>query len=288
MNEQLRYRLGVVGAAALFSTGGAAIKACGMSGWQVACFRSGVAAVALALLIPKSRKGWSWRTVAVGLAYAATMILFVLGNKLTTAANTIFLQSTAPLYILALAPFLLKERVKRSDLLMMAAIAGGLALFFVDMEPASASAPDPFSGNLCGAAAGITYAFTLMGLRWLEARAEGSGLSAVVVGNALACVVALPFVAPVGVTTVLDWTMIGYLGIVQIGIAYLLLTYGLQKVPAFEASLIILVEPTLNPVWAWIFQGEVPGALAITGGAIILAASAGKTVVEQRRLKAPS
>ncbi|HLS47395.1 MAG TPA: hypothetical protein VK012_02685, partial [Gemmatimonadales bacterium] len=99
-------RLRLVLAALLFSTGGAAIKATTLTAWQVAGFRSGVAALVLFLLLPESRRGWSWRTLLVGISYAATLLLFVLANKLTTSANTIFLQSTAPLYILILSPLL--------------------------------------------------------------------------------------------------------------------------------------------------------------------------------------
>src|SRR3990172_9137079 len=99
-------QLQLLAAAVLFSTGGAAIKACTLSSWQIASFRSVIAAVALFLLLPDARRRWTWRAVAVGAAYAATLMLFVLGNKLTTAANTIFLQSTAPLYILLLGPWL--------------------------------------------------------------------------------------------------------------------------------------------------------------------------------------
>src|SRR5205085_4944172 len=95
-------RLRILGAAALFSTGGAAIKACALTGWQVACFRSGIGALAILAMAPESRRGWTWRTPLVGLAYAATVVLFVVANKLTTSANTIYLQSTAPLYLLLL------------------------------------------------------------------------------------------------------------------------------------------------------------------------------------------
>jgi drug/metabolite transporter (DMT)-like permease len=109
-------RLLVLSAALLFSTGGAAIKATALTGWQVASFRSGIAAVVLLLCMPAWRRVWHPRTLAVGAAYAATMILFVLANKLTTATNTIFLQYTAPLYLLLLAPWLLREPVRLSDL----------------------------------------------------------------------------------------------------------------------------------------------------------------------------
>ena len=110
----------------------------------------------------------------------------------------------------------------------MGAIAAGLALFFIDLEPASASAPDPFLGNVCGAGAGLCYAFTLMGLRWLERSGESS-LGAVVVGNLGACLIALPWVFPISEAGVIDWTMIAYLGVVQIGLAYVFLTYGLPR-----------------------------------------------------------
>ena len=116
MTSQNQARLQLVFAALLFSTGGAAIKASTLSGWQVASFRSGVAALTLLLLVPAARRGWGWRPALVGVAYAATLILFVTANKLTTSANTIFLQATSPVYLLLLGPLFLKEPVRRSDL----------------------------------------------------------------------------------------------------------------------------------------------------------------------------
>jgi DME family drug/metabolite transporter len=288
----IRYRLGILAAALLFSTGGAAIKLCDLTGWQVACFRSGIAALTLALLIPGARRGWSWRTWVVGCAHGATMVLFALANKLTTAANSIFLQSTAPLYVLVLAPLLLRERTRRSDMFLMAAIAAGLALFFIDLEPVAASAPEPFLGNLLGAASGVSWALTLLGLRWLG-RSEGKdsasserGLAAVVVGNTLACLVTLPAALPLTGSSPADWVTLGYLGVVQIALAYVLLTYGFRRVPAFEASLLILMEPTLNPIWAWLIHNEVPGAWALFGGAIILLSTTAKSWRDRRRSEA--
>src|SRR6185295_9128401 len=104
----------VLAAALLFSTGGAAIKATSLSGWQVASFRSGIAAIALLLALPAARRRWSPRVWLVGAAYAGTMTCFVISNKLTTSAAAIFLQSTAPLWILLLAPWLLGEKLRRS------------------------------------------------------------------------------------------------------------------------------------------------------------------------------
>lgn len=288
------FRLGIVGAALLFSTGGAAIKLCSLDGWQVATVRSGIATLALALLFPRALRGWTWRTLVVGCAHGATMLLFALANKLTTAANAIFLQSTAPLYILVLAPFLLRERARSRDLALMAAIAVGLALFFIDLDPTTASAPEPLLGNLLGAASGVSWALTLLGLRWL-ARTQpdraGTGaehsLAAVIVGNGLASLCALPMAWPLTGGTGTDWLILAYLGVVQIALAYILLTYGLRRVPAFEGSLLILTEPTMNPVWAWLVHGEVPGAWALVGGALILGSTVGKSWTERRRSGSP-
>ena len=151
-------RLQLAVAALLFSTGGAAIKAAEFGAWQVASFRSGVAALAILLIAPAARRGWSGRAVLVGFAYAACLTLFVLANRLTTSANTIYLQSTAPLYLLVLGPWLLKEPIRRQDIGFMVAVALGLALFFVSAEAPRATAPDPMKGNLLALVSGFFWA----------------------------------------------------------------------------------------------------------------------------------
>jgi len=282
---RLAARLQLLAAAALFSTGGAAVKATTLTGWQVAGFRSGVAALAVLLLVPGARRGWSPRVALVGIAYAATMLLFVLANKLTTAANAIFLQATAPLYILLLGPWLLKERIRRGDLLFMAAVGLGLALFFVAERAPASTAPDPLRGDLLALGSGVCWAATVMGLRWLHTSgggSEGSGLATVAVGNGIAFLVALPFALPVTAATPVDWGLIAYLGLFQIGLAYVFLTRGIEQVPALEASVLLLAEPALNPVWAWLVHGEVPGGWALAGGATILSATALRTWLSLR------
>ncbi|MGH7523745.1 MAG: EamA family transporter, partial [Gemmatimonadales bacterium] len=130
-------RIRIALAALLFSTGGAAIKAADFTSWQIASLRSGVAAITLFLLVPAARRGIDWRSALVGTAYAATLVLFVLANRLTTSANTIYLQSTAPLYVLLLAPLLLSERIRRRDLPVIFAVLGGLALVLLGANPPS-------------------------------------------------------------------------------------------------------------------------------------------------------
>jgi drug/metabolite transporter, DME family len=279
VSSRTTHRLQVLGAALLFSTGGAAIKATTLDAWQVAGIRSGVAALGVLLLLPAARRGWSWHVLPVGVAYAATMILFVASNKLTTAANAIFLQSAAPLYILLLGPLLLRERVRRDELVFMAPIAVGLLLFFVGTDAPAATAPDPARGNLLATAGGFCWALTVVGLRWLGSRAggEGSALPTVVAGNAIAFLACLGPALPVRDATATDWAVIVYLGLFQIGAAYVLLSAGLRHVPALEASTLLLLEPALNPAWAWLVHGETPGPFAAVGGAIILGATLART-----------
>jgi drug/metabolite transporter (DMT)-like permease len=279
-------RLQLVLAAALFSTGGAAIKAASLTGYQVASFRSGIAALTLFLLLPQARRGYTWRSMAVGITYALTLLLFVLANKLTTSANTIYLQSTAPLYILLLAPLLLKEPIRLKDLWFMVAIAAGMILFFVTRQEPLATAPDPRTGDVLAALSGLTYALTVMGLRWLSRAPErGSQMAAMVTGNALVFVLVLPAALPVTGASFMDWSVVTYLGVVQIGVAYMFLARGIEGVPAFEASLLLLVEPALNPVWAWLVLGEQPSAWAIVGAVIIFGATTIRTWLEARNAK---
>ena len=279
-------RLKLIGAALLFSTGGAAIKATTLSGWQVACFRSGVAALAVLLLAREARRGWSWRAVVVGVAYAATLVLFVTANKLTTSANTIFLQATAPLYMVVLSPWLLGERLRREDLIVMAAVAVGLVLVLAGHDAPVATAPNPGRGNLLAALSGLTWALTVCGLRWVGADqpgdAAGSAVPAIVAGNLIAFAAALPFALPLVSSTAVDWVAIGYLGVFQIGVAYLLVSSGLRRVTAIEASILLLVEPALNPFFAWLVHGEKPSAFAVAGGLIILGATTLRTWLEAR------
>lgn len=280
-------RLQVLGAAVLFSTGGAAIKATTLNAWQVAGLRSAIAAAAIFLLLPAARRGWSWHVVPVGAAYAATLVLFVASNKLTTSASAIFLQSTAPMYLLLLAPLLLKERTRGRDLAFMAPVALGLVLFFVGADSPSATAPDPPRGNVLAALSGVTWALTLIGLRWMGNRdgAAGSALPTVVAGNLIAFAACAPAAFPLAGATGADWVAVGYLGVFQIGAAYVLLSAGIRNVPALEASLLLLLEPALNPVWSWLAHGEAPGAWALAGGALILGATTLRTVREARPVR---
>jgi drug/metabolite transporter (DMT)-like permease len=285
-NPRQTARLYAIAAAVLFSTGGAGVKVAAFSGPQVACLRSGIAAVALLLWL-RGRVRVTPLVLGLGVVYACMITLFVNATKLTTAAIAIYMQSAAPFYLLLLAPFLLHERVRPRDLLFMAALAAGMVLCFTGETDVSATAPDPATGNVLAVLSGVAWALTLLSLRWAERDRpnQGIGISAVVVGNAIASLASLPFAWPLpGGAPAVEWATVVYLGIVQIGVAYVCLTRAMRDLPALEAALLLLLEPVLNPLWAWAIHGENPGAAVLAGGAVIVGATAIKAIADARTI----
>lgn len=268
----LRARLALLGAAVLFSTGGAVIKAVSVDAWAVAGLRSAVAALLLGLLRPRAWRPGPWLGVAV--PYAATLVLFVAATKRTTAAEAIFLQSTAPFYVLLLAPWWLREPVRRHDVLALLLMAAGLALLLSAQAPPQRTAPDPTGGKVLGVASGLAWALTLLGLRATARHGAAEPLGPVVWGNALAFAACLPMLTPWPALSAQDVAGLLYLGAVQVGLAYVLLLRGLRGVPAPQASLVLLAEPALNPLWAGLVHGEWPPLLAWVGGGFVLAGAA--------------
>lgn len=270
-------------ASVLFSTGGVAVKSIAFNGWQVAGLRSGIAAAALFLFLPSTRRRWDLKIFAVSCTFAITMILFILANKNTTAANAIFLQAAAPLYLLVLAPLLLKEPVRRADLIAMAAIAVGLVFVMSGTDAPTRIAPHPKIGNVMAVLSGVALAFTTIGLRWLGGMPDGESRkdAVLVCGNFLSFLASIAFAFPFGASRPFDWALITYLGVIQIGVAYWLVMRGLRGVPAVEASLLMMIEPALNPLWVWMIHGEAPSKLALLGGGVILASSIGRAMADK-------
>lgn len=278
-------RLLLVLAAILFSTGGAAIKAVEFSGWQIASLRSGIAALTLLLLLPDARRGWGWRPAMVGVTYAATMVLFVLANRLTTSANAVFIQSASPVYLVFLGPLLLGEATRRRDLLFLLPMLVGLSLFLLGPQAVLRTAPDPVRGNILAAISGLCWAFTTIGLRWLgtgQAK-QGTPMAAMVIGNLLAfgCVLPLawPIATGVGATS---WLVLLYLGVFQIALPYSFVARAMGRVRALDAALIFLLEPALNPFIAWVVHREVPGTWPLAGALVILATTIARVVADAR------
>lgn len=278
----LRARLQILAAAVLWSTGGAAIKLTGLSGWQVGAGRSLVAGLFIFAAFRSARVLPSRRIALTAAAYAGTVLLFAIANKLTTSANAIFIQDTAPLWVVLLSPLLLRERPSRGELLSIPVYGLGLGLFFLDELSAGQVA-----GNFVALASGVAFALCIVGLRGLGER----GIAAVAWGNVLAALVAAPLWASGPEASARDLLLLAYLGVFQLGSAYVLFAKGVAHTPAVEASLLVLLEPVLNPIWAFLFAGERPGPWALLGGAIVLGATAARTAmaaVGARRVPAAS
>ena len=249
----------------------------------MACFRSGIAALTVALCSPAARRGLRGRVLLVGLAYAATVICFVQATKLTTSANAIFLQSTAPLWVLVLGAMLLRERARRQDLFVMAAVAFGLLLVLLAGDTAQRTAPAPALGNVLALASGLSFALLVLGMRWLARDGrDGDVMACFLAGNALAFLIGLPFALPVGSVSLHDAGILLFLGTIQIALAYTLLGAAMPQVPALTASLLLLLEPALNPIWTWLAHGEQPAPLALLGGAVILGATTAGALLSPR------
>jgi drug/metabolite transporter (DMT)-like permease len=269
-------------AALLWSTSGLFIKtlaAAGWTGWQTAGLRSLIAgAVLLALAGPGRFRLPAPHQWVVALCLAPTVLLYTLAQAWTSTANAIFLQYTAPLYVLLLAPLLLGERSRLRDFLAVAAVLGGMAFILFS----GAAAPDSrFSaashrlGTAMAVASGVAFAGTMLALRkWRD----GSGVLAAAWGNFLTAALALPavFLLPRGFAIPEAGTgaQIMFLGVFQIGIAYWLFQKSLQILPASEASILALAEPVACPLWTFLILAEPPSSGALWGGGLIVAALA--------------
>jgi len=187
-----------------------------------------------------------------------------------------------------------REPIRRSDVSIMGLAALGLVLFFVGTQSPQATAPDPLRGNILATLGGVSWALTIVGLRWLgrsdnpkssiqNPQSSESTIAAVALGNLIAFGVALPWALPVGESQTKDWVLIGLLGVFQIGLAYVFLTGGIGHITALEASLLLLIEPVLNPIWALLIHGEKPGVWALIGGLLILGATVFKSAERKPR-----
>lgn len=251
----------LVVAAFLWSIGGLLIKWVQWHPMAIAGMRSLFAAATLWAVTPRSE--WRYgRAQWIGAAiYMVTVVLFVIANKWTTAANAIFLQYTAPIYIALFGAWFLNEHPTRTDWVLMTVAQMGTALFFLDQLQGSG-----LWGNVCALVSGVTFAALAMHLR---RHREASPAASIFLGNLLTFVVGLPFMfgtAP----TAKGWGGLVLLGVFQLGLSYKCYTLAIRHVRALEASLIGTLEPVLSPIWVLLLLGERPGPWALTGGAIVV------------------
>jgi len=269
----------VFGAAVLWSTGGLFIKATSLSAVELSFGRSLLAAITVAILTRREGFGLNPVSALAAVLYAALLILFVMATKLTTAANAIFLQYTAPVYVLILEPLFYKEKFRSRDLITVAACVAGMSLFFVGKLR-----PQDVQGNLIALGSGVCFALYFLLLRHSKAR-EVNRASSVIYGNLIVVMICAPAflgAARRGISYA-DFGSMAYLGIVQIGFAYLLFTLAMARgLRSLDAGIVGYIEPVLNPVWVFLFIGERPSGWAIVGGAIIVAGVVGHMLGEMK------
>jgi drug/metabolite transporter (DMT)-like permease len=262
----------------LWSTGGLLIKLVEWHPIAIWSVRSAFCALLLWVVRRPPLRGIARGEWAAALALAATTGLFIVANKLTTAANAILIQYSAPIWIALLGRWFLGERASRLDWLTIALVLGGIVLFFADDL-----APGYAAGNLVALAAGVAFAFSAMTLRKVALTHTDDRpvdpLRPVFLGNALAALLGAPFLfleAPPGPG---GWAALLALGLVQQGAAYLAYTWAIRHATALESMLIPIVEPILSPLWVALAVGEIPGPWALLGGAIVVGSVAARAAL---------
>lgn len=252
--------------AALWSIAGIFIKLIPWNSIVIAGLRSLIAGLVMFVYMRARGIGFTAdrRSLAGGAALCLTLTCFVAANKLTTAANSIVLQFTAPMFIVVFSALFLKKRFSRADVLAVVLTMAGISLFFFDQLT-----PGHLAGNCVAIFAGMAFACYYMSL---EGASESQRMSAILIAHGLTFLVGLPFTfvyppelsaAPVACILVL--------GVVQLGIPYVLLGRASGACPPLACSLLGAVEPLLNPVWVFIFDGEAPGLWALIGGVVVVA-----------------
>lgn len=248
----------------LWSTSGVLIKESTLPAMAIVSGRSLLTAIVIALYIRRPHFTWSLPQVGGAVMQAATFVLFVMATQMTSAANAILLQYTAPLWVALFGAWYLHERPRRIDYITMAMIAFGMLLFFGDKLTGSGMV-----GNILAIVSGITMAWMTL---FLRKQKDGSPMETILLGNILAALIGLPFLLTSSPTS-MDIGILVFLGIFQLGIPFILYGYAIVRLPALEVVLISTLEPILNPLWVFLFNGELPGPMAIVGGAIVLLAA---------------
>ena len=249
--------------AVMWSLGGVLVKSIEWPSMAKAGARSAIGCLVLLAWLRKPKFTWSAAQIGAAVAYAATVTLFIVANDRTTAANTIFLQYTGPIYVALLSPWLLGERTQRSDWFCIAIALAGIALFFRDQF-----SPRGLSGIFAALGSGLSYGTMIVLLR---KERDASPASALLLGNLITAACGLPFAIghPLPASQA---GMLVVLGVVQLGLPYLLFSIAIQRVTALEAVLLPMLEPILNPLWVALAQGEIPGRWSLAGGALVLGA----------------
>ncbi len=273
------HRKGVVAlliTALLWSTGGLLIKILPLSPLTISGTRSAIAAVAILLWVRQPKPTWSAAQWGSIISYSLTVLLFVVATKMTTAANAIFLQYTAPIWVALFSAIITKERLTRIDVITVIVVMAGMSVFFIERVSIG-----NMVGNLIAIGSGVAFASVALCMRAQQGR---STVESILLGNVLTAFVCLPFLEPFPIRADIIVGILS-LGLLQLGISYILYSWAIAHVTAIEAVLITTLEPLLNPVWVVLFYGEVPSSSAIIGGIIVVAAVATRNFVHAQTFR---
>ena len=278
-------------AAVLLSTGGLLIKVVAVEPLLLLGVRGAVAALVIGLYMGRPLFGsrpplssilrkpggghfrWSVPQLGGAIALVAAQLLFIIAVRETTAANAIFLQYTAPVFVAFFGIRYLREPVKKLDWFALAAIGVGMLFFYGDGLTA-----DGATGNLYALLAGLAFAWFLL---FMRKQKDTSTIETVFLGNVLAALVGLPFLRETAPSAA-DWSGMLVLGIFQIGLPFILIALAIKKLTAVEAVLIQALEPIFNPIWVFLIIGETPTPLALLGGVIVLGAVTLRSILATR------
>ncbi len=275
LQEHQKGILAVLTAAIMWSTGGMFIKLITFDALQISFFRGIFAALVFLVIFKKEIFYANVFTIINAGFYSAILILFVIATKTTTAANAIFLQYTAPIYVLIFEPIINRTKYEKINVITIIICFFGMILFFFGRISTGYQ-----EGNIIALLSGAAYAAFLLGMRKNKKEYQ---FSSIFYGNVLVALICFPSIFSIQSFNIKNMLMVTYLGIFQIGIAYAIFSYGLKKVYAIEASLISMIEPVLNPVWVFLGYGEIPSITAIFGGIIIIAAISVRTYIAESR-----
>jgi len=252
----------LVAASVLWSSAGFLIKSTELNGLALGSARAGIAALVLMLYL-RRKVHLTWYHLLGAATYAVNSFLFVLANRLTTAANAILLQFTAPVWVALFARWFLKERVRRSDWVSIAVVTVGMVLFFLgDLESGH------IVGNIVALISGVGMAAFVIVAKLTPGR---DAAEYVLLGNGVCFLTGLPFLlASAGSINLNSGLAIVALGVFQLGIPYILYTRAIAVVSSLEAILITILEPILNPIWVALLTGETPSLLTLVAGLIVI------------------
>lgn len=262
-NDRYKGIIAVLIASSLWSTGGILIKQVDWNPMAIAGSRSLIAALVILTYTKKPKFTGSKAQIFGSIASALTVLCFVMANRMTTPANAILLQYTAPIFAAILGVLILKEKIHWYDIVSIIVVSVGMILFFID---------NVSIGNTIGNILGILTGFFLACMTIsLKLQKDGSPIETTLFGNSLAFLVAIPFILK-GLPDNKSIVFIIILGVFQLGIPYIFYVYATRYISALELMLITVMEPILSPVWVYIFSGEKPGKYAILGGIIVISA----------------